>query len=75
METYSLMMLVGGIILVVFGLVAIVNFFLMFKDTSKIFDGGFGVRMLVHLGAPFIAGLGGLSLVAGFIWFLLEKYR
>jgi len=72
MEPYFMMMLVGGAVMVVFGVVAILNFASMFGSLHK--DGIKKNNIMVHFLAPFIAGLGSLSLVGGFIWFILEKY-
>ena len=67
------MMIGGGVIFVLFGLVAIINFALIFKGITNRDAPGVG-NVLVHLGAPALSGLGFLSLVAGFIWYLVDTY-
>jgi hypothetical protein len=65
--TASLLMLIGGIALVVGALVCILNGVCFIKSEGS----NFGATALVHLLFGFVAWLGGLALVAGFIWFMV----
>ena len=74
MAMYSIMMLVGGIVLVVFGLVTLLNFISMFGSMKDRGFEGMKGKIAIHVLAPFASGIGGLSLLGGFIWFLIDKY-
>jgi hypothetical protein len=65
--TASLLMLIGGIALVVGAMVCILNGVCFIKSEGR----NFGFVALVHLLFGFVAWLGGLALVAGFIWFMV----
>jgi len=65
MEPYFLMMIIGGAVLVLFTVIGIVNFLQMIKGNEL--RKGIGT----HLICGMFASLGGLSVGAGFIWFMV----
>jgi hypothetical protein len=70
----GLLMVVGAVMLVVGSLVTVVNFYGAAKNVMRMEVDSFVKRMLPHLLGGLMASAGMLSLIGGFVWFLLEKY-
>ncbi len=80
METFVLLMSVGGVVMVIFAFIAILSFIMTAKKTHNTFKegGNFMNSMISGMGLQlvfgFISSLGGIALIVGFIWFLLETF-
>ena len=71
--TPGLLMGIGVPVFVIAAIVLITNFSRVAADPGSMFENPKS-SVGTHLGAGFVAMLGGLSALAGFAWFLLEKY-
>jgi len=74
MEPFVIMMIAGGAVFVIFSIITVINFGLMMKKGMSFDFKSLGLGVMLHLGGGFLAGAGLLSLIAGFIWFLADKY-
>ena len=80
MEPFVLMMIGGGAVMVIFGLFTIGNFVLMGKKMNSNFHTSRDPMksMFAGMGWHFVLGgiasLGGLCLIGGFLWFLVETF-
>ena len=80
MQIFEMMMIGGGGFFLVFGVLFVVNFVTMARGMMNA-EGSFdraqdSMRkgIVGHLVFPLLAGMGGLVLLAGFIWFLIERF-
>lgn len=71
--TPGLLMGIGIPVFLIAAIVLIVNFTKVAANPGSMFENPKS-SVGTHLGAGFVALLGGLSALAGFAWFLLEKY-
>lgn len=72
--TAGLLMSIGGVMLLIGIIVVVVNFGKAAKNVMNMEVESFAKRMIPHLLGGLVASGGGIALLGGFIWFLLEKF-